>query len=73
MSKEWVIPEIAANHDEMTAWRRDIHAHPELGFEEVRTSELVAEKLKSWGLEVHKGLGKTGVVGTLRVEMILGA
>ena len=51
----------------MTAWRRDIHAHPELGFEEVRTSELVAEKLKSWGLEVHKGLGKTGVVGTLRV------
>jgi len=67
MSKEWVIPEIAANHDEMTSWRRDIHAHPELGFEEVRTSELVAEKLKSWGLEVHKGLGKTGVVGTLRV------
>ncbi len=67
MSKEWVIPEIASNHDEMTAWRRDIHAHPELGFEEVRTSELVAEKLKSWGLEVHKGLGKTGVVGTLRV------
>ena len=67
MSKEWVIPEIAANHDEMTAWRRDIHAHPELGFEEVRTSDLVAEKLKSWGLEVHKGLGKTGVVGTLRV------
>ena len=53
MSKEWVIPEIAANHDEMTSWRRDIHAHPELGFEEVRTSELVAEKLKSWGLEVH--------------------
>ena len=67
MSKEWVIPEIAANHDEMTVWRRDIHAHPELGFEEERTSELVAEKLKSWGLEVHKGLGKTGVVGTLRV------
>ena len=67
MANEWVIPQIAANHDEMTAWRRDIHAHPELGFEEVRTSELVAEKLKSWGLEVHTGLGKTGVVGTLRV------
>ena len=67
MANEWVIPEIEANHDEMTAWRRDIHAHPELGFEEVRTSELVAKKLKSWGLDVHKGLGKTGVVGTLRV------
>ena len=67
MTNEWVIPEIAANHDEMTAWRRDIHAHPELGFEEVITSELVAKKQKSWGLEVHKGLGKTGVVGTLRV------
>ena len=67
MANEWVIPQIAANHDEMTAWRRDIHAHPELGFEEVRTSEVVAKKLKSWGLEVHKGLGKTGVVGTLRV------
>ena len=67
MANEWVIPEIEANHDEMTAWRRDIHAHPELGFEEVRTSELVAKKLKSWGLDVHRGLGKTGVVGTLRV------
>ena len=67
MANESVIPDIAANHDEMTAWRRDIHAHPELGFEEVRTSELVAEKLESWGLEVHKGLGRTGVVGTLRV------
>jgi hippurate hydrolase len=62
-----IIPEIAANHDNMTAWRRDIHAHPELGFEEHRTSSLVAEKLKAWGLEVHQGLGRTGVVGTLRV------
>ena len=67
MTDPIVIPEIAATHDEMTAWRRDIHAHPELGFEEERTSDIVAEKLKSWGLEVHRGLGKTGVVGTLRV------
>ena len=50
----------------MTAWRRDIHAHPELGFRETRTSELVAEKLESFGLEVHRGVGKTGVVGVLR-------
>ncbi len=57
---------IAALLAEMTAWRRDIHAHPELGFEEERTSELVSEKLKSFGIEVHRGIGKTGVVGVLR-------
>jgi amidohydrolase len=57
---------IAAMHAEMTAWRRDIHAHPELGFEETRTSDLVAAKLAAFGCEVHRGLGKTGVVGTLR-------
>ena len=67
MTDQKIIPEIAANHENMTAWRRDLHAHPELGFEEHRTSSLVAEKLKAWGLEVHQGLGKTGVVGTLRV------
>ncbi len=53
--------------DELTQWRRDIHAHPELGFEEVRTADKVAEKLSSFGIDVHRGLGKTGVVGTLRV------
>ena len=62
-----VIPELADDIEEMTAWRRDIHAHPELGFEEHRTSALVAEKLRSWGLEVTTGVGRTGVVGTLRV------
>ena len=56
---------ISAFHDEMTAWRRDIHANPELGFEEVRTAKLVAEKLASWGLEVNTGVAKTGVVGVL--------
>jgi len=60
-----VINRIAAIHDEMTAWRRDIHAHPELGFEEERTARIVAEKLKSFGIEVHRGLAKTGVVGVL--------
>ena len=52
--------------DELTAIRRDLHAHPEIGFEEVRTSGIVAEKLASWGVEVHRGLGTTGVVGVLR-------
>jgi amidohydrolase len=50
----------------MTAWRRDLHAHPELGFEEHRTSEIVAQKLASWGIEVERGLAGTGLVGTLR-------
>ncbi len=58
---------ISSMHAEMTAWRRDIHAHPELGFQETRTADLVAAKLKAFGIEVHRGLGKTGVVGTLRV------
>src|SRR5687767_2126006 len=61
-----VVPRIAALNDEMTRWRRDIHAHPELGFEEKRTSDLVAAKLKEFGVEVHRGIGKTGVVGVLR-------
>ena len=57
---------IARMHAELTGWRRDLHAHPELGFEETRTSDLVAAKLKAFGCEVYRGLGKTGVVGTLR-------
>src|SRR3954471_14210085 len=62
-----VIDEIRGFHDELTEWRRDIHAHPELGFEEKRTSDLVAEKLEGFGIEVHRGIGKTGLVGRLRV------
>jgi len=58
---------ISGFHDDLTSWRRDIHAHPELGFEENRTADIVAEKLTSFGIDVHRGLGKTGVVGTLRV------
>jgi amidohydrolase len=67
MTDPKIFPEIVAAHDSLTAIRRDIHAHPELGFEEQRTSAIVAEKLKEWGLEVTTGIGKTGVVGTLRV------
>ncbi|UHS57567.1 M20 aminoacylase family protein [Agrobacterium vaccinii] len=51
----------------LTALRRDLHAHPELGFEEERTSALVATHLEEAGISVHRGLGKTGVVGTLQV------
>ena len=61
-----VIEHLARLEQEMTGWRRDIHAHPELGFEELRTAEIVAEKLTAFGLEVHRGIGKTGVVGVLR-------
>lgn len=61
-----VIPEIADAQGEIQALRRDIHAHPELRYEEQRTSDLVAAKLTEWGIEVHRGLGKTGVVGVLR-------
>src|SRR5262249_21744751 len=50
-------------HSEMTAWRQDLHAHPELGFEEHRTSEFVAGKLAEFGGEVHRNIGKTGVFG----------
>ena len=52
--------------DELTAIRRDIHAHPELGLEEHRTADIVARKLEEWGIEVHRGVGQTGVVGVLR-------
>lgn len=51
---------------ELVSLRRDFHKHPELAFEETRTSQIVAEKLTEWGLDVHRGLAKTGVVGTLK-------
>ncbi|MFJ1300276.1 M20 aminoacylase family protein [Pseudomonadota bacterium AL_CKDN230030165-1A_HGKHYDSX7] len=60
------IDEIERAHADLTALRRDIHAHPELAFEETRTAGLVAQRLRDLGLEVHTGLGKTGVVGVLR-------
>jgi hippurate hydrolase len=61
-----IINRIAGFHDDMTAWRRDIHAHPETAFEERRTSDFVAKKLGEFGIDVHRGLAGTGVVGTLR-------
>ena len=60
------IDEVRRHHAELTEIRRDIHAHPELGLEEVRTADIVARKLEEWGIEVHRGVGVTGVVGVLR-------
>ena len=61
-----LVPEIAALDPEMRAWRHHLHAHPETAFEETATSAFVAEKLRAFGLEVHTGIARTGVVGVLR-------
>lgn len=66
MNAGHVLPGIAALQDEMITLRQRIHAHPELGFEEFSTSELVAQCLTQWGYDVSTGVGKTGVVGTLK-------
>jgi hypothetical protein len=58
---------LAPLHADMTAWRRDIHAHPELGFQETRTADRVAALLQACGIDVTRGVGKTGVVGTLKL------
>ena len=60
-----VLARLQDGADAFVALRRDIHQHPELGYEEVRTSELVAERLAAWGYQVTRGLGGTGVVGQL--------
>ena len=61
-----IIPNIEAAKNEMQEIYEDLHAHPELGFEEFRTSAIVAEKLREYGVdEVHTELGKTGVVGII--------
>src|SRR5581483_6913951 len=61
-----ILNRIADFHPDMTAWRRDIHAHPETAFEEKRTSDVVAERLREFGIEIDRGLAGTGVVGTLK-------
>jgi amidohydrolase len=58
---------LAPLHADMTAWRQDIHAHPELGFQETRTADKVAMQLQLAGIPVTRGVGRTGVVGTLKV------
>jgi hippurate hydrolase len=61
-----IVDRIRSYQDELVAIRHDLHAHPEIGFEEERTSAIVADRLAAWGIEVHRGIGKTGVVGVLR-------
>ncbi len=61
-----VLDRLREFHPELTAIRRDIHAHPELGLEESRTAALVAEKLRAWGVDVTEGVGQTGVVGVIK-------
>jgi hippurate hydrolase len=61
-----ILPAIQDMAKEMVAVRHQIHAHPELAFEEHATSDMVAARLKEWGYEVHRGLAGTGVVGTLK-------
>lgn len=61
-----LIDDIAARRGEMTEIRRDLHRHPELAYEEHRTAEAVAERLTAWGIPIRRGLGGTGVVGSLR-------
>jgi len=66
MNEQGPVSGVAALADEMTAWRHDIHAHPETAFEEVRTAALVERLLGEFGCAVHTGLARTGVVGVLR-------
>ena len=61
-----LIAQLKRHEAELIAIRHDIHKHPETAFEEVRTADVVAEKLTAWGIEIHRGLATTGVVGTLR-------
>ena len=61
-----ILETVTQGADEFVALRRDIHRHPELGYQEFRTSDLVAQCLTQWGYEVERGLGGTGVVGQLR-------
>ena len=60
------VEKIRSYHSELRAIRRDIHAHPELAFQESRTSQLVADQLTAWGIEVYRGLAKTGLVGVVK-------
>ncbi len=61
-----LVEDILARQAEHSSWRRDIHAHPELAYNEHRTADFVASRLEAFGIPIVRGLGKTGVVGTLK-------
>jgi len=65
------VERIREYHAELRMLRHDLHAHPELAFSETRTSSLVAQKLEAWGIEVYRGLARTGVVGVIQGKKIL--
>ena len=60
-----LIAELKQKQTEMVSWRQHLHQFPEIAYEEAMTSDFVAAKLESFGIEVHRGLGKTGVVGVI--------
>lgn len=64
-----ILPSIRQLESQMGEWRRHLHQHPELGFEEIETARFVADKLRSFGIETVEGVGRTGVVGTLRGKL----
>lgn len=66
MTQHALLAAIKEYEPELIKIRHDIHAHPEIGLEEHRTAALVAERLRSWGLAVTEGIGRTGVVATLK-------
>jgi hippurate hydrolase len=67
-----ILDSIVTQAAAIAAIRRDIHAHPELCFQEVRTADVVAQKLIEWGIPVHRGIGTTGVVGSSRAAPVTG-
>lgn len=69
-----MINELKQHNEMFTQWRKAIHQHPELGFEEQQTADFVANKLRQWGLdEVHTGIATTGVVGVLKANLPIAA
>ena len=62
-------PEVQALQADLVAWRRDLHQHPELGFEEFRTADVVSQKLTEWDIEHQTGVAKTGIVATIEGEL----